>query len=945
MLLVYGCTLNHWVSLFNYAAVAKISGWEWQPEIVNPVLFLVTFPFRWLPAAAVPVALNLFSAVSAALTLGLLARSVAILPQDRTPAQRKREHSDFSFLTTRSAWLPPVLAVAVCGLQLTFWEQATNCAGEMADLLLFAFVVWSLLEYRLDEAEWRLFVAAFVYGAGMAENWAMIGFFPVFIAAIVWIRGLGIFNLQFLGRMALSGLGGVLLYLLLPLLAVASHKVPVTFWQALKYNLSAQFYMVKLFFVQPPVRETVWLLSLPSLLPVLLMGIRWKSHFGDRTRIGEVMANVMFHVVHGFFLVVCIWTAFDPPFSPRQKGFGLPFLTFYYLGALGVGYFTGYFLLVFSRETSTRSNRQKSDLSRSQKFVRKLVMAAVFVLAFLTAAGLVYKNLAQIRAANDGTLRRYTSFMEESLPRTGGFLLCDDPQRLIFLQAALVRDGRAGEFVPLDTHSLEIPAYHQFLHKQFPRQWPDTVTAAEMTNGVSPLHLIGLLAALAKTNELYYLHPSFGYYFEEFYMEPHGLVYKLKTLPEDTLLPPPPGKNEVAENEAFWSRAAAQAFDPIEAAVAPPDPEAPLSPGERLFKRLHIPREKNPNLVAAGIFYSRSLDFFGVELQRAGHLTNAAGFFQTALKLNPGNAVAQVNLQFNQTLQAGQAPAVDLSKSAADEFNNLNAVLNEDGPLDEPGFCFQNGYIFSQYNGFFRQAIASFKRVTELVPNNLPARLWLGQLYLASRLPDRAVEAMREPLDRPENFAFTPTDETQLHVLMAAADFQKNETEHGIGLLETEISRHPDDTNLLLTVAQAYILHGLFTNALNVIDHKLRLTPADPDWLGSKGYVSIQLKYYDDAITAYTRVLSIQTNNPQALFNRAVANLDSGRLDAARADYASLQQTYPDAPQAAYGLAEIAWRRHQTNDAVRNYQIYLANAPANTAEATNIVERLKALKR
>ena len=71
MLLVYCLTLNHWVSLFNLSAVAKISGWTWQPEIYNPLSFLVTYPFRWLPAAPIPLALNLFSAVCAALTLGL----------------------------------------------------------------------------------------------------------------------------------------------------------------------------------------------------------------------------------------------------------------------------------------------------------------------------------------------------------------------------------------------------------------------------------------------------------------------------------------------------------------------------------------------------------------------------------------------------------------------------------------------------------------------------------------------------------------------------------------------------------------------------------------------------------------------------------------------------------------------------------------------------------
>ena len=67
----------------------------------------------------------------------------------------------------------------------------------MFDLLLFAFVVWSLLEYRLDERPWRLFPGWVVYGAGMAETWAMAGFFPLFIAALVWTRKLGFFNLSF----------------------------------------------------------------------------------------------------------------------------------------------------------------------------------------------------------------------------------------------------------------------------------------------------------------------------------------------------------------------------------------------------------------------------------------------------------------------------------------------------------------------------------------------------------------------------------------------------------------------------------------------------------------------------------------------------------------------------------------------------------------------------
>jgi len=77
-------------------------------------------------------------------------------------------------------------------------------------------------------------------------------------------------------------------------------------------------------------------------------------------------------------------------------------------------------------------------------------------------------------------------------------------------------------------------------------------------------------------------------------------------------------------------------------------------------------------------------------------------------------------------------------------------------------------------------------------------------------------------------------------------------------------------------------------------------------------------------------VLATQTNNPSVLFNRALACLDSGKLEAARADFKTLQLSLTNSFQVAYGLGEIAWRQHDTNEAVRNYEIYLASAKTNT---------------
>ncbi len=167
--------------------------------------------------------------MSAAATLGLLARCVALVPHDRLETERRRERSDFALLSGPLAVFPPILTVALLGLQLTFWQHATNFTGESFELLLFAGIIWQLLEYRLDEAPRRLYLAAFACGAGIAEHWAFFGYFPLFLAAVIWLRGLDFFHSRFLARLLWSGLGGAAILFLLPLAVAISGKYYINF--------------------------------------------------------------------------------------------------------------------------------------------------------------------------------------------------------------------------------------------------------------------------------------------------------------------------------------------------------------------------------------------------------------------------------------------------------------------------------------------------------------------------------------------------------------------------------------------------------------------------------------------------------------------------------------------------------------------------------------------
>ena len=63
--------------------------------------------------------------IRSVLSLALLVRSVALLPHNLEKVKvRRRRRSPPMIMTTRTAWIPPLLAGLVCGLQLSFWQNA-----------------------------------------------------------------------------------------------------------------------------------------------------------------------------------------------------------------------------------------------------------------------------------------------------------------------------------------------------------------------------------------------------------------------------------------------------------------------------------------------------------------------------------------------------------------------------------------------------------------------------------------------------------------------------------------------------------------------------------------------------------------------------------------------------------------------------------------------------
>src|SRR5439155_10108682 len=203
----------------------------------------------------------------------------------------------------------------------------------------------------------------------------------------------------------------------------------------------------------------------------------------------------------------------------------------------------------------------------------------------------------------------------QGLPAKGAVLLSDDPRRTVLAQMAAAQSDQSKSFMFVDTGSLKYPDYHRYLKKKNGAAWPANVPK-QATGPVAPIDILLLISTLATSNSTYYLHPSFGYYFEFIHLEPHGLAYLVSNYVSGVTFPPKPSPALIAENEDFWARANAQALQPLLKVALPPRRRAQPTLVDRFMQFAHLEPEPNPDVLMAASFYSRALDYWAVALQK-----------------------------------------------------------------------------------------------------------------------------------------------------------------------------------------------------------------------------------------------------------------------------------------------------------------------------------------
>ena len=929
-LLVYLVTLNHWISLSSLGPVARAAGWLWQPEIGRPLTLAVFFPFRLLPDSWLPLALNLFTAVLAALVLAQLARSVALLryyvPSEDLFHQGKPV---FAQLSGPYAWMPPTLAAIVCGLQLTFWENATSATGEMISLLLFAYAIRCLLEFRITQQQSWLSRCVCVYAAGMTDNWMLVGYAPVLLATLIGIKGFGPFlNWRFLLRMTLWGFLGLSLYLLVPTLLSLSSDQSIDFKTALLTHLKAQKQILAVFR-----SSALRMLVLAALLPPVFLAIRWRSHtvqFADDTQLGVVTIKAAGHATHGLFFFGALWIALNPAFLPQRIDMGMPILVFYYLWALVAGYCAGYFLLFKSGQP------------------RRPAKLPAYALAIFMGVALVvlpWKNFAELRTTNNSAVHDLARLLYEDLPTGKSVVFSEDSKQLLLLRAELAAHGLEKSPMLLETPALVRPDYHRAMARRYAERWANVLSTNEVER-VGPVRLLALASQLAAREPVIYLHASSGFFLERFSDEPNGLVHRLVPRSENESIDPPLNPSLVTTNEQVWQQRWSENLDALAGQFRSARENAARWSRPPL-KNLRLVRRENATAEFLGEIYSKALNHWGVELRRSVAEPEATECFRRSIEFNPVNLAARLILQYATPCKTSFSARLKLAAMREEfsevlgKYENWWDVLSQNGPVDEPTFLLQSGRVFLAVHNP-RQAANVFARCAELSPNWPAPRLWQAQSYNIARQFNKALE-LTDQLDAARQ-GLKPPGLAQLLLCRTMALRGSGRTNDAATYLEQFVSEQGEHAQVLNAAAGLYAVQSQFEQELKLRETLVQRHPNNADLLAKKGLSELRLTRHEAAIATLTKALTLDPADTHTRLWRAIAYLRAGQLEASKADYRDLLKDADASQSALFGLGGIAWREQDTNAMIRYYEQFLTNSAVITPQFNVATERLRQMR-
>lgn len=334
---------------------------------------------------------------------------------------------------------------------------------------------------------------------------------------------------------------------------------------------------------------------------------------------------------------------------------------------------------------------------------------------------------------------------------------------------------------------------------------------------------------------------------------------------------------------------------------------------------------------------------------RSGKMPLAIEEFKKAATLEPGSAIGN-----RAAIEMGLIRGVQYleQKELALALKEFQVVLAIDPSVQMA--LFNAAHIQRELKNW-DEAEAGFKKLLEIEPRHLDARLRLAALYLDK---NQLIEASRE-LERV--IAIGPGTPPAQQAAIFLKDLQERYGERltearkvadEVEKYKAEIKAHPDKADAHFNLGVLYVRQSLADAALQEFKEAVRLNPGDAAAHFYAGLIQDEKALLVDAIDSYLKAVSLEVK-PERLptiierLRIAVArgNMAQGRFVIAAGDLDDVLAQNPKEMNALFYRAIVHASRGEFSEAERFYQRLIEINPGHLSARNNLALLYEAMNR
>jgi putative PEP-CTERM system TPR-repeat lipoprotein len=252
-------------------------------------------------------------------------------------------------------------------------------------------------------------------------------------------------------------------------------------------------------------------------------------------------------------------------------------------------------------------------------------------------------------------------------------------------------------------------------------------------------------------------------------------------------------------------------------------------------------------------------------------------------------------------------------EKAVIKLNRVHSVM----PNHLPTMLLLGAVNFSENN--LEQANVLLTRYVNQVPTHLQARKLLGEIKLRLDKPKEALALLESgDVDKKDD---------QILAMIGLAASQSGEYSKGVEFLKKAADANPSDTRIREELAQLYISHGSFDEAINELEGQWKGKSSKRDTLLILSYIKKQ--DFDSARKLSDQLLARDGGGPKDLYVRAMIELSSGNRSAARQYFTDAINKSSDFTPGQLALARMDLEDGRLNDASDRLNRVIAKEPNN----------------